>query len=609
MPRSTRPPTTRSINSWLTAIKKELSLGDNLVAYDLATKANDEYPDIVALEHATVLALARSGATEAAQRLLEKLGLVDKAERAAAPALAEDVAALSARLAKDQALDATGAKRQELARAAAEAYEATYERFGRYYSCINAATMWLIAGDREKALQLARDAQAASAEADKVPRKKDGYWIAATQAEAALLHQDLTGAATALKRASKRARSNYSAVGITRKQLQLICDALGLDAGILAPLKVPGIVHYCGHMIVPPGAQGRFLAEDEAHVAEGIESYLNENDVHFGFGSLACGADILFAEALLRRGAELNVVLPFAADEFKSVSVLRGGASWGDRFDRCLEQANMIVQATEDEYLDDDALFPFCSHIAMGLARLRALALAGEARQVAVWDRDPGNMRAGTGADVAYWESRGGETSVIEPPARDKDRPTGVPAWHSDRTVKAILYGNFSNFSQIPEGMWPKFYAQVMDGLAQVLDDCGADVEHRSSWGDGVHVIFGSVLSAADCALQLQRRIADVDPESFGLSDPSGLRIACHVGPVFAAGDPIRGQSTFYGRHVTRTARLEPSTPPGRVYVTEAFAALLTMEAGDRFECEFIGQLKSAKDYGSFRMYGLKERP
>ena len=35
------------------------------------------------------------------------------------------------------------------------------------------------------------------------------------------------------------------------------------------------------------------------------------------------------------------------------------------------------------------------------------------------------------------------------------------------------------------------------------------------------------------------------------------------------------------GSHVSRTARIEPVTPPGEVYVTEAFAAALELQGRD----------------------------
>ena len=46
------------------------------------------------------------------------------------------------------------------------------------------------------------------------------------------------------------------------------------------------------------------------------------------YGSLACGADMLVAEAILARGGELHVVLPFAEEDFLKTSVHVGGPEW-----------------------------------------------------------------------------------------------------------------------------------------------------------------------------------------------------------------------------------------------------------------------------------------
>ena len=54
---------------------------------------------------------------------------------------------------------------------------------------------------------------------------------------------------------------------------------------------------------------------------------------------------------------------------------------------------------------------------------------------------------------------------------------------------------------------------------------------------------------------------------------------------------------------MSRTARIEPVTPPGAVYVTEPFAAALVLAGSDRFTCDYVGHMPLAKDYGRLRMY------
>ena len=58
-----------------------------------------------------------------------------------------------------------------------------------------------------------------------------------------------------------------------------------------------------------------------------------------------------------------------------------------------------------------------------------------------------------------------------------------------------------------------------------------------------------------------------------GRTEAPTMRVGAHYGPVFSDWDPIVGKGTFYGRSLSRAARIEPITPPGAVFVTEAFAA------------------------------------
>jgi class 3 adenylate cyclase len=77
---------------------------------------------------------------------------------------------------------------------------------------------------------------------------------------------------------------------------------------------------------------------------------------------------------------------------------------------------------------------------------------------------------------------------------------------------------------------------------------------------------------------------------------------------VFALDEPVLGTRAFTGAHVSRTARIEPVTPPGTVYVTEQFAAALELAQRSELGCDYVGTMPAAKDYGRFRMYRLRRR-
>jgi hypothetical protein len=134
-------------------VRTLLASGETLTAYDRAVSALHDEPDDPELRYLSVLALARSGAAERAERQFRSLGL-DRIELP--PALAEDVPALAARLAKDRALAATGDRRNRLAAHAADRYAAVFRQTGGHFSGVNAATMSLVAGDSESSADLAR---------------------------------------------------------------------------------------------------------------------------------------------------------------------------------------------------------------------------------------------------------------------------------------------------------------------------------------------------------------------------------------------------------------------------------------------------------------------
>ena len=154
---------------------------------------------------------------------------------------------------------------------------------------------------------------------------------------------------------------------------------------MLDPLSGPRVLHYCGHRV---GGQ-RFPSPDEAHVTAQIAHEVERLGPGYGYGALANGGDIICAEELLRRGAELHVVLPFAREEFVRTSVADSGEDWADRFDTCMAAAASVTYATDDAFLGEDVLFRDGTELAMGMALERAAWLDAPAEQLAVWDGMP----------------------------------------------------------------------------------------------------------------------------------------------------------------------------------------------------------------------------
>ena len=596
---------TRTAAEWLESVRDAERRGEPLAAFDLAGQGLEQHAGDVELRYRAVLALARSGSTAQAAREFDELGLsaVDS----------EDVGALDARIQKDFALAASGAERRRLAGVAAAAYLRIRERSQGYFPAVNAATLTLVAGDAAGARRLAReslDLVGVSGETS--------YFSAATEAEALLLLGDVAGAGGALDRARALQSHDYGALSTTRRQLRLICNETGIDPRVLSPLAGPAVAHFCGHLMAPPGRAGRFTSACEPDVAGRMFRAVESRPVAFAYGSLASGGDILWAEALLSWGCELHVVLPFALEEFVGTSVARAGQGWVARFHRCLEAAASVSYATEDAYLDDDVLYRYCAELAMGLALLRARYVDAEVHQLALWDGTAATGIAGTAADVASWRSTGHDVVVVSPgcagspsdPARSVPADGGLArvVHRPRRVVRAMLVGDIRGFSKLSDDQLPAFSDLVLGAFAAVLADYAGDVDYTNTWGDALFTVLTSTPVAARCALDLQDAMAALDLTGAGLPMHLAFRLSGHVGPVFPIEDPVLGRPSFIGSHVNRTARIEPVTPTGAVYVTEAFAAALEVSGAADIGCDYVGHLPAAKDYGRLRMYRIWRR-
>jgi class 3 adenylate cyclase len=368
----------------------------------------------------------------------------------------------------------------------------------------------------------------------------------------------------------------------------------------------PGIVVYCGHMF-------NAGSDEEAPLRERIREALDRVDARVGFGPLACGADILVAEELLARGAELNIALPFAEADFIAESVVCGGEEWVARYHTCRDAAASLHFATPGAYVGDDNQFAYNTQMAMGLTALRAEALNLNAVQIAVVSDKIHTLSktgiAGTVADIGLWQAIGGQTVSIPagPVPRNLVFPKREPIGDGTRReIRSIIFADYKGFSRLGERELPLFMSEVMGRIGAVLTEFGDHVEFRNSWGDAIYAIVDKPHTAARIALELQRRLADLPAELSPPGAVAGMRLGVHYGPVWVGTDRITGNRIWYGGEVNRTARIEPVTPVGGVYCTETFAAALLVE--NRRDCRVtpVGRVTLPKEAGELELYRLE---
>ena len=584
--------------------------GEFFRAYDLAIEAAAHWPDELRFAHLAVLSLANAGAVDLAVEKFAALGLDTCGDI--------DACSLFARLKKDQGFAACGEARIKYLREAWAIYEQAYVRAkaegnpDAYYPGINVAATALWTGDLAKARQVSREVLEALAPRLNGPASDDRYWLEATALEARLILGELDEAERLASEVLAEGDGQYAQLATTGRQLRRIADSLKVSPAFLKRFSAPAVIHYAGHIIAAPGKQGRFESSEEAAVKKQIEELLAANSVGSGYGALAAGADILFAEALLARGAVLHVVLPFAIPHFVERSVETAGPGWVDRFHACLDAAKTVRYATEDTFLDDESLFSYSSQLAMGLAVLSARHMQASSLQMVVWDGEAHNGIAGTVADMRVWSATKLPQVVIRCGSRvEADdfsccEPPEIPPG-TVRKVCAMFFGDVHGFSRLTDEELPIFATKIMGVVGDLTRRYRKDVAFVNTWGDGVFAVFPDVARAALWALELQESMHAMDFAAVGLPTTLQLRLGGHLGPAYELLDPVVERMNYYGAHVSRAARIEPITPEGCVYVTETFAAALALKAPTEFTCEYVGYTEMAKHYGRLRMFLLRK--
>jgi tetratricopeptide (TPR) repeat protein len=223
-----------------------------------------------------------------------------------------------------------------------------------------------LSGDETKALTAARLTVVACERA--MQRNPNDPWIRPTLLGAAFDAGDVPQARKLLDEFLQAATPPFqieSTIPDLRRALSLLPDAetSSQQAGILGEfqrlLDANGTVTaLAGRRIDAAEAKGpnlRFPAENEAKVAQRVRNMLVGTASTGVVSSAACGADILALESAGGLGLSRRVVLPFARDRFRAISVVDRGEEWGQRFDAILTELDksdiieLSLDGDEDE--------------------------------------------------------------------------------------------------------------------------------------------------------------------------------------------------------------------------------------------------------------------
>jgi class 3 adenylate cyclase/tetratricopeptide (TPR) repeat protein len=614
--------------------RKLISQGHPTQAFELAREGLAAHPGDRELQYLLALAMARVGNIAGAEGYVAALLGATRIE----PALRVEAVALQGRLFKDrfERTSNCGQQKAYAARAAEHYLQATELPGADSFPLINAATMSLLAGNAPQAQNLAhRVIQHVQRELEQPGRKED-FWLLATMGQAFFLLGNLAEAAGWYSQAVAAARAQQALgdVAAMRRDAQLIRQKLQAGDELLHLFHVGSVVVFAGHMIDHPqrgtrdGLSPRFPADPQLvrAVSAAILAELDTLNVTIGVCSVACGSDILFAEHVLARSAELHVLLPYERNDFYGTSVDFGLSGkewrqWRSRCDAILERAAEVHYATPERYLGDEILLEFNSKFTQGLAILRAAQRGVVPHALVVYDPAFQKRTGGTAGFLEKWTSKGLPSNTIDlgnlreqilgptgTPHQSQTQPGPAQGDFMERELKSMLFADVKNFSTLMDPLLPQFFLRFLGGVNEVLRSLPNPPVASNTWGDGLYLVFERPSDCAEAALRLLECSQKMQWEELGLGNSSPLRIGIHTGPVFRGRDPIIERPTYFGSQVTRAARIEPVTMPGCAFASEQFAAMLTVESAGNYVCDYIGVEQLAKQYDRCVLYRLGRR-
>ncbi|MFB2970886.1 TRAFs-binding domain-containing protein [Aerosakkonema sp. BLCC-F183] len=598
-----------------------LQLGEPLMAYDVLAIGLKHWPNDVRLQQLLALSLARSGATARANSIL--LQLLECGHRD------EETLGLLARTHKDLWKQATDPEEQNRQlRLAAEGYEQAYQLSGSHYPGINAATMAMLMGNEERAKVLAEEVRQKCLQKLKPQsqRSSDEYWLLATLGEAALILRKWSEAEDWYGQAAQVGQGRYGDLSSTRRNASMLVQYLEGDTGrIKQCFHIPRVVVFSGHMIDQPDRTTlRFPPHLESTVYKAILDRLKKLDARLGYASAACGSDILFLEAILELKGEIHIVLPYDREQFikDSVDIVPGG-KWVERFEKLLDRATETIVASNRKLQETNVLYEYANRLLHGLAKMRAEQLETELVPLAVWNGQPGGP-GGTASAIEHWQSWGYDVEVIDLESilqlfvdtqessfiNDESLANNRELTNKEcgRQIKALLFADVVHYSHLTEDQIFPFVQHFLGGVAEMSAQSAYGPIAKNTWGDALYFVFSNVRDAGLFALDLCDFVQSTNWTEKGLPEGLNLRIALHAGPVYRHIDPITGKINYIGTHVSHTARIEPITPPGKVYASQAFAAIASCDEVCELTCDYVGQTPWAKGYGTFPTYHVRRR-
>lgn len=448
-----------------------------------------------------------------------------------------------------------------------------------YYTGINAASMTAMAGQASRSREIAAEVVALIEN-----NAAHDFWKLATLGEAYVLTKNRAKSTGYFVEARKLAGNDWGKITSVYNQLWLLNNFVPVSGEVMKMFKPPLVVAFIGHMIDHPNrVTPRFPAVIEPQIKDAILNSLQTSNARIGYCSLACGGDILFAEAMEELGGEINIFLPFAEVDFIQQSVAFAGEDWVNRYNRLIKKFP-VTYVTTESYAGMDDLFSFQNKVICGSAVLRSAAHHADPALLTVLSGvDLQRKQGGTRDTINVWPYSKNYVNINpdafvagQPAARSEMQPRDK----HEHIHRPVLFLTHVDLTDVP----PLLRERLLKSIdAKILH---AEISCTSYRAEGNFLLAGFELESY--AMQFAGLITDALKSSM----PAGAaRICLHAGPVFmetATGMPDKNLS---GESVDFLKAMNKLAVAGSL-ASDPFAAVLALQL-KKYSIEYSGMLAS----------------
>ncbi|CAM4019680.1 adenylate/guanylate cyclase domain-containing protein [Cohnella lubricantis] len=169
-----------------------------------------------------------------------------------------------------------------------------------------------------------------------------------------------------------------------------------------------------------------------------------------------------------------------------------------------------------------------------------------------------------------------------------------------------LIFSDLKGFSKLTEPEIRIFYKEIMPQLSERLKPFIERASVWNTWGDAVVAVYESGHDAVGMALLYRDLFKEYKYHELGITKLYP-RIAGHYGEFEYFDDPLLQRRNVLGTNVNTTARIEPITRPGEVFVSKQFKEAIENlpEKVTRVSFDELGEIELAKNFGVKEIYRL----